>query len=407
MFCGTCGAKLVRESLLPPDPDVAARVTLFQQRIQNLRAYASGHQAVADQRVLSLLSFMGGLGLSPSVYAVTPEILIWFLISGDSTARTIVHQQDCAALGSPNPALTTCHDPRCAKRTSGTTLRTKTKQLSKAFKDAGLVSDWNPQLRTGNPIKSQPVREYIRLANAEQSAARVEVRQAPLFNEQIFHHLVATVLQRAATLRTRGSLLEAANTLVDALFYAYMWYTGSRAQDALRTLASDLRSLHDPTDSGVVSAWDLRLALSKTRRDPTATFHATLANDFTAYHPIYIWTLLCSVLEDLGVGPPRGPLFRQFTEDHHGAYVFGSVLSTGQAATRLSQWLAAAGLPTCISLHSFHGSHAAHRLANGDSRQAIVNDMDWSVQSLMYYLSQAILTLTGSIASPLTRAFTE
>lgn len=351
----------------------------------------------------ALVDFASSLGLPHSLYTVTPEVVVWFLISRDTGAHTIVHHSDCDALWQPHPSSVRCSDPRCTRRLNGSTLKVKCKQLSHSFRTAGLVADWSPQAQTGNPVRSQPVRDYVRRVNAEQSAARVQVKQAPLFHEQVYHQLMRTILQRATDFAAAGQHLPAALALQDALLYSVMWYTGSRAQDTLRFLASDFRPLHAPADPELVTGWDIRNALSKTRRDPSATFHSTLANDGSEFHPIFVRSVWHSALGSLDLAAPRGLMFRAIVADAHGHCVFGKVTTTAHASARLAHWLAEAQLPPSITLHSFHGSHAAHRMLLGHLQVDIIRDMDWSLASLTHYLNQVILTLSGSIASPLSR----
>ena len=95
---------------------------------------------------------------------------------------------------------------------------------------------------------------------------------------------------------------------------------------------------------------------------------------------------------------------RTIVTDDDGLIQWGKPFDYTFVRARLTTWLREAGLPAVISPHSFHGSHAAHRLSSdvGHDVGQVVFDMDWSAEFLQYYLSQQVLTLGGAaLPSPL------
>lgn len=338
------------------------------------------------------------MGFPPDLRVLTPDLIVRYLASRDASGITRVHHAECSAHLADNPSRTFCANPLCSRRLSGSSLRTKCKQLSKVFTDLGLTTPWNPLTSSGNPVRSNTVTDYIRRVDAEQSAAKVVRHQAPLFDQNIYNTLMSTVCDAALRLAADGNIIESLRALQDAFLYSFMWYTGHRLSDALRLSCSDVRQVTGA--DGHPTAWRLRLTLSKTRRAPKDTRRLVLDNDRSVYNPIQTWFFFRHALAQHGFPRSNGPLLRRLFFSSDDVPVLGPVLSASSCASRLATWLAAAGLPSTISPHSFHGSHAAHRLRLGHAPEIIVRDMDWSLEMMAHYLGQPILSLAGQLPPP-------
>ena len=65
-------------------------------------------------------------------------------------------------------------------------------------RDLGVTHDWNSTLRTGNPVRSDLVTQYMAFVRVEQKKAGVKVSQAPAL---LHSHLAAIIAHM--TLRIR------------------------------------------------------------------------------------------------------------------------------------------------------------------------------------------------------------
>ena len=51
-------------------------------------------------------------------------------------------------------------------------------KIKKGFRDEGIIKDWDPQSRTGNPAISKEVMSYLKFVKEEQGKAGVVPKQA-------------------------------------------------------------------------------------------------------------------------------------------------------------------------------------------------------------------------------------
>jgi len=210
--------------------------------------------------------------------------------------------------------------------------------------------------------------------------------------------------------RSLSDTMKAAVALQDAFLFSFLWYTGMRVSDALNCIVADFQPLSQISASGGAASsaplsWNLSLGLSKTRVLPSQGYDLVITDDQSGFHPITLWSLLLSTLDQLDLSLDVGPVFRSISLSDDGDYQWGKPLGFQYICSRLSSWLAPLvvgnALIANIRPHSFHGSHAAHRLSLGHIQSVIIFEMDWSQEYFNYYLSQPVLTLLGSVASPL------
>ena len=132
-----------------------------------------------------------------------PNDVVTFLCGLDSCSekrRTAVHARDCEAVGTSELSNRSMAEGGCTLRYAHDSLRTNcVSKLAMAYeRDLKITHNWDSALRTGNPVRSVLVTQYIASIREKQKKAGVEVSQA----HAMFHsHLTAIIAQ--ITLRIR------------------------------------------------------------------------------------------------------------------------------------------------------------------------------------------------------------
>ena len=134
---------------------------------------------------------------------VQPNDVVTFLCWLDfclKKRRTAVHARDCEAAGTSELSNCSTTEEGCTLRYAHDSLRTNyVSKLAMAYeRDLGVTHGWNSALRTGNPVRSDLVTQYIAFIREEQKKAGVEVSQAPA---TLHSHLTAIIAHM--TLRIR------------------------------------------------------------------------------------------------------------------------------------------------------------------------------------------------------------
>ena len=132
-----------------------------------------------------------------------PNDVVTFLCWLDSCSekrRTAVHARDCEAVGTSELSNCSTTEEGCTLRDAHDSLRTDyVSKLTMAYeRDMGITHDWNSALRTGNPVRSDLVTQYMAFIREEQKKAGVEVSQAPAM---LHSHLAAIIAHMTLRLR--------------------------------------------------------------------------------------------------------------------------------------------------------------------------------------------------------------
>ena len=187
------------------------------------------------------------------------EYACW-LDSCGKRRRTIVHARDCAAVGTSD--LSGCSTKRgeCGKRYAHDSLRSNhMSKLGMVFeKELGVTTDWSNALRTGNPVRSDPVTQYMAFTTSEQKRAGVLVKQAPAL---LRTHLIAILKPMRTRLRNTSCLIERVTLARDIAFFTVAFSTTKRGEELTRTLIQ--RILRLPNHSGLM----FNFQWGKTQRD--------------------------------------------------------------------------------------------------------------------------------------------
>ena len=91
--------------------------------------------------------------------------------------RTAVHARDCETVGMSELSNYSTTEEGCTLRYAHDSLRTNyVSKLAMAYeRDLGVTHDWNGTLRTGSPVRSDLVTQYVAFVREDQNKAGVKV----------------------------------------------------------------------------------------------------------------------------------------------------------------------------------------------------------------------------------------
>ena len=112
-----------------------------------------------------------------------PEDVVQYLCWLDTCGplrRTIVHALHCEAVGTSS-LLGCSTQGECHRRYAHESMRTNhVSKLAMVYeKELGITFDWNNVHKTGNPVRSDLVTQYMAIKTETQKRAGVLVKQAP------------------------------------------------------------------------------------------------------------------------------------------------------------------------------------------------------------------------------------
>lgn len=331
------------------------------------------------------------MGRRPDLNDATPDDVIYFLLSKDDRGITKIHTASCPLLSFSNPQR--LHACLCPKRAAASALRKTRSHLKMAFESNGLTMAWNPQTLTGNPCSAPQVIALISDVKKEQFKAGVKPVQAPLFDQTVYQALMRIVLSSWSRASSNGDHLRAANAIQDALFYSIMWHTGLRAADTFELRYQQIRPVGD--------SWKIPLTLTKTAKEHSRAHTVVVRNDHGPFNPIQIFPAYVAAADRLALSASHGDIFRSIIPQEEGSASWGHLLSYAPMAARLQKWADSLNLPDAIMLHGFHGSHAAHRLEQGDSISTICLEMPWTLGTFHHYVTgREVMSMAHALALP-------
>jgi integrase len=352
-----------------------------QQRWEQLQLQAAASSGKVEKLVEKFLGYLGDVGEQRSLFAATPMDVVAFCMERDTHGRTVVHDKSCRSVGThPLGREPSCSCPRRLKATS---LDSMIGSLRGVFRDMGRTGPWCYRTFTGNPCDAKEVDLFLKYSGKEQLRAGVEVKRASLFSNEVYELLFNTILKAWGQLMQAHEFSEAASAAQDMLLYSIMWSTGLRASDALGLLRQNAEWF---TQSGGSSVLYLYVTGSKTETRVHQTRMFRIRRNGSGTSPLDAWVSYQYALDRLGVRWPPGAMFRSLKEQGTGVYALTTDLDYRAIEPRFRQWAERAKIPASITLHSFHGSHAADREAVGVPRQTICQEMAWQESTRSYYV---------------------
>jgi len=193
----------------------------IQERFQNFKSSFGckpyQHQKSALEQQFSAI--LGSVSPSKTISSCTADDVIKFLIHKDKSGRTVVHSPACSGM--------IC---KCLRRLAAGTIDSLLKKLRSTFNGLG-------RLDHANLIGDPCVKEYLKFVRDEQAGLAVSPSQAvPLLIakfQKLVSHLRGKIINSQSLSRINKYAL-----VLDAVFFVVDFFTGDRASDLGRLLAS-------------------------------------------------------------------------------------------------------------------------------------------------------------------------
>ena len=199
-------------------------------------------------RPQQLSTFLASVSPPKTISSCTVDDVIKFLIYKDSSGRTVVHVPTCSGEACA-----------CPRRLAAGTVDSLLGKLRSIFNKLGRIDHTNP-------IAHPRIKEYLNFVRVEQVGMAISPSQAvPLFFvkfQNLIAHLRGKIVDSQSLSRISQYIL-----VRDATFFVIDFFTGDRASDLGRLLASQVFKLKDR------EGYLLRFTFSKTlRKDPPRSF---------------------------------------------------------------------------------------------------------------------------------------
>jgi hypothetical protein len=337
--------------------------------------------SVRNRLLEKFLGFLAEMGVPPFLSSALPSHVACFLAARDARGATQVHDIECPMLGTNSKR----GDAECACpfRAAASAVDTVRGTLRGLFRDHGMVGDWCPQTGKGNPCVSREVDEYVMGVQREQLQSGVSAKKAALFDESVFNALMDSVWAAWLQARDVNDLEVELSRAQDALMYAILWETGLRMSDALNLLAQDVTPLR--TDAPYFRGIQLRVNLTKTAKKASQARLLKLPNGSSPNSVPRAFVAYADTAKRCGLPINTGFLFRMVDVEGP-VFSWGARLTRPDMAARFRDLANVTGIPTIVTVHSFHPSKAARLRAEGVPTEEICGLLDWTVGTFGRYL---------------------
>ena len=329
-----------------------------------------------------------------------PNDVVTFLCWLDSCSdkrRTAVHARDCEAVGTSELSNCSATEEGCILRYAHDSLRTNyVSKLAMAYeRDMGITHDWNSALRTGNPVRSDLVTQYMAFIRKEQKTkAGVEVSQAPAM---LHSHLVAIIAHMTLRLRCTQDPYDRAVLARDIALFTVAFSTLKRGDGLSRTLIQ--RILWLPNECGFL----FNFQWGKTMRDG-ADHLMTVEYDTKRMTtcPIRAVEQYIAVGTALGWNMTQGYLFPRISRrPNTGAPIRGKTpISAPDMTKALKVHARNGGERTAFTMHSFRSGGALTRALTGEDLPTVMQRAFWKKPSTAWrYLRLMEVLIPGSVGN--------
>ena len=328
-----------------------------------------------------------------------PNDVVTFLCWLDSCSekrRTAVHTRDCGAVGTSELSSCSTTEEGCTLRYAHDSLRTNyISKLAMAYeRDMGITNDWNSALRTGNPVRSDLVTQYMAFIREEQKKAGVEVSQAPAM---LNSHLAAIIAHTTLRLRCTQDPYDRVVWARDIALFTVAFSTLKRGDGLSRTLIQ--RVLRLPNECGFL----FNFQWGKTMRDG-ANHLMTVEYDTKRMTtcPIRAVEQYIAVGTALGWNMTQGYLFPRISRrPNAGAPIRGKTpISAPDMTKALKVHAREAGERTAFTMHSFRSGGALTRVLTGEDLPTVMQRAFWKKSSTAWrYLRLMEVLIPGSVGN--------
>ena len=261
-------------------------------------------------------------------------------------------------------------------------------------RDLGVTHDWNSALRTGNPVRSDLVTQYMAFIRGEQKKAGVEVSQEPAM---LHGHLAAIIAHMTLRLRCTQDPYDRAVLARDIALFTVAFSTLKRGDGLSRTLIQRIVRL--PNECGFLFNFQWR----KTMRDGVDHL-MTVEYDTKRMTtcPIRAIEQYIAVGTALGWNMRQGYLFPRISRrPNTGAPIKGKTSILAPDTTKaLKVHARNAGERTAFTMHSFRSGGALTRALTGEDLPLVIQRAFWKKPSTAWrYLRLMEVLIPGSVGN--------
>ena len=329
-----------------------------------------------------------------------PNDVVTFLCWLDSCSekrRTAVHARDCEEVGTSKLPNCSTTEEGCTLRYAHDSLRTSyVSKLATAYeRDLGVThDDWNSALRTGNPVRSDLVTQYMAFIREEQKKAGVEVSQAPAM---LHSHLAAIIAHMTLRIRCTQDPYDRIVLARDIALFTVARSTLKIVDGLSRTLIQ--RILRLPNECGFL----FNFQWGKTMRDG-ADHLMTVEYDTKRMttRPIRAVEQYIAVGTALGWNMTQGYLFPRISRwPNTGAPTRGKTpISAPDMTKALKVHARNAGERTTVTMHSFRSGGALTRALAGEDLPTVMQRAFWKKPSTAWrHLKLVEVLIPGSVGN--------
>ena len=271
-------------------------------------------------------------------------------------------------------------EERCTLRYAHDSLRTNyVSKLAIAYeRDLGVIHGWNRALRTGNPVRSDLVTQFMAFIREEQKKAGVEVSQAPAM---LHSHLTAIIAQMTLRIRCTQDPYDRIVFARDIALFTVAFSTLKRGDELSRTLIQ--RILRIPNECGFL----FNFQWGKTMRDG-ADHLMTVEYDTKRMTtcPIRAVEQYIAVGNAMGWNMTQGYLFPRISRrPNTGAPIRGKMpISAPDLTKALKVHARNAGERTVFNMHSFRSGGALTRALAGEDLSTVMQRAFWKKPSTVW-----------------------
>ena len=326
-----------------------------------------------------------------------PNDVVTFLCWLDSCSekrRTAVHARDCEAVGTSDLSNCSTTDKGLTLRYAHDSLRTNyISKLAMAYeRDLGVTHDWNSTLRTGNPVRSDLVTQYMAFIREGQKKAGVEASQAP---EMLHSHRTAIIAHMTPHIRCTQDPYDRVVFARNIALFTVAFNTLKRGDGLSRTLIQRILRLPNECDFLFNFQW------GKTIRDD-ADHLMTVEYDTKRMTtcPIRAVEQYIAVGTALGWNMTQGYLFPRISRrPNTGASIRGKTpISAPDMTKALKEPARNAGERTAFTMHSFRSGGALTRAVAGEDLPTVMQRAFWKKLSTAWrYLRLMEVLIPGSV----------
>ena len=313
------------------------------------------------------------------------DYLCWLDSKGSGT--TVVHARDCPEVGSKS--LVKCEAARgCSKRYAASSLEKGfTSKLKCGMAELlGKTRAWNDTEKTGNPVDSKRVKNYLKCAREEQRAVGVTVNQARPMLAPLLTQIIRYMRRTANGLPTPSERVARRR---DIALYVVAFHTAQRGFDLSCALTAQVLKL--PDREGLI----FNLHFGKSLRDSSHAIVVRRDRECPDLCPVRAIEEFVGVTKSMGWAPSEGYLFPEVNGDGSRG---GNKLAAAAMTANLQAIIKRAGLDEGrnYTMHSFRVGGAVSQSLAGTAVEALMTFVGWKSRTIAHrYIGVGLSTQGG------------